>query len=644
MLNRPALFLFLFLFAADSFARDYQRVTPIQVTHDAQKWADKTLKKLSLEEKIGQMFMLRAQAEFLNVASPEYLQLRDQVKRYHVGGLLLTVRAEGPFLYRNQPYEAATFTNMMQQESKLPLIFAADFERGLSMRLQGVSVFPHAMAFGAAGDPAYVADFAQIVAQEARAIGVQWNLSPIADVNSDPANPIINTRSFGEDPQQVGELVAAYIRSARDAGMLTTAKHFPGHGDTETDSHLELARVGGDIHHIETIELPPFRQAIAAGVDSVMVAHVTVPALDPSPDRVASDSPEIIQNVLKGQLGFQGLVVPDAMDMNAFTRLFVGHGGNPFGRLAVEAVKAGNDMVLLPADLDAAYNGLLNAVRSGEISQQRIDESVRKVLLAKAVTGLNKARFVDIEALPKLIATPAHVAFGQLVADAAVTLVRDNGKLLPLRARAAPAQDQGTGAPALAYQPSQEAGKQTLAVIFSDDVRTDSGRAFERELRQRAPDANVVYVDPRIAESMTSQIIPAVDAADRVIAAVYLIPRSGKTVKVQGQLQNTVDLGDAPSALLHQMLARGADKTVVIALGTPYVASNFPEVQNYLCTFSSVTVSEISAVRALFGEIPVRGHLPVTIPNIAVRGQGIQKPAVNTPFPIAPGGPNAQIR
>src|SRR5579859_4094241 len=166
MPTRAALLLFLFIQTISSFARDYQRVAPIQVTHDSEKWADKTLKKLSLEEKIGQMFMLRAQAEFMNIASPEYLQLRDQVKRYHVGGLLLTVRAEGPFLYRNQPYEAATFTNLMQQESKLPLIFAADFERGLSMRLQGVSVFPHAMAFGAAGDPAYVADFAQIVAQE----------------------------------------------------------------------------------------------------------------------------------------------------------------------------------------------------------------------------------------------------------------------------------------------------------------------------------------------------------------------------------------------------------------------------------------------------------------------------------------------
>src|SRR5439155_9646469 len=251
---------------------------------------------------------------------------------YNIGGLLLTVHSEGPFLYRNQPLEAASFTNRLQQESKFPLLFAADFERGLAMRFIGTTVFPHPMAFGAAGNPQYVSAAAQIVAQEARAIGVQWNFYPIADVNSNPANPIINTRSFGEDPKQVSEMVSAYIRAARDAGMMTTAKHFPGHGDTESDSHLELARVGGDLQHLQSIELPPFQQAIAAGVDSVMVAHVTVPTLDPDPGHVASTSPAVIGNLLKEQLGFKGLVVPDAMDMNALMRLYVGHGANPSGR------------------------------------------------------------------------------------------------------------------------------------------------------------------------------------------------------------------------------------------------------------------------------------------------------------------------
>jgi beta-N-acetylhexosaminidase len=629
--------LLLLLLAIPSCARDFQKPGPLQTTADAQKWADKTLRKLSLEEKIGQMFMMRGRAEFLNVTSPDFLQLRDQIRRYHIGGVLLTVRTDGPFLMRNQPFEAATFTNRLQNESRLPLIFAADFERGLATRLNGATVFPHAMAFGATGNPAYVEGFAQIVAQEARAIGVQWNLFPIADVNSNPANPIINTRSFGEDPKQVSQMVAAYIRAARDAGMMTTAKHFPGHGDTETDSHLELARVGGDRHHLETVELPPFEQAIAAGVDSVMVAHVTVPTLDPDPGHVASTSPAVIENLLKQQLGFKGLVIPDALDMNALMRLFVGHGGNPSGRAAVDAVKAGNDMILIPADLDAAYNGLLGAVRSGEIPESRIDDSVRKILATKAALGLSKARLVDIDALPNIIATPEHVAFGQLVADSAITLVRENGQVLPLK-RTAPAPANGTSEPGLSYKPPAEAGRKVLAVIFSDDVRSDSGRALERELRARVPDANVVYIDPRIAAAMTPQVLQAVDEAQTVIAAVYLIPTAGKAVRVQGTVQNAIGLTEAPANLLRQMLAHAAARTVVVAVGTPYVAAEFPEMQNYLCTFSETSISEFSAVKALFGEIPIRGHLPVTIPNVAQRGAGIEKPPATPPVPPVEGG------
>jgi beta-N-acetylhexosaminidase len=575
------------LLATTCFAKDFQKPGPIQTTADAQKWADKTLRKLSLEEKIGQMFLMRGRAEFLNVTSPDYLQLRDQIRRYHIGGVVLTVRTDGPFLLRNQPFEAATFTNRLQGESRLPLIFAADFERGLCTRLNGATVFPHAMAFGATGNPAYVEGFAQIVAQEARAIGVQWNFYPIADVNSNPANPIINTRSFGEDPKMVSEMVTAYIRAARDAGMMTTAKHFPGHGDTESDSHLQLARVGGDLQHLQNIELPPFEQAIAAGVDSVMVAHVTVPTLDPDPGRVASTSPLVIQDLLKGQLGFKGLVVPDAMDMNALMRLFVGHDANPSARAAVEAVKAGNDMILIPADLDAAYNGLLNAVRSGEITEARIDDSVRKILVIKATLGLAKARLVNIDALPNLIATPEHVAFGQLVADSAITLVRDNGQVLPLKK---PVPANGTSGTALSYQAEQEAGKRVLAVIFSDDVRTDSGRTLERELRARIPDANVIYVDPRIAAGMTPQVMQAVNEAQSVIAAVYLIPTAGKAVRVQGTVQNAIGLADAPADLLRQILANAGPRTVVVAVGTPYVAAEFPEVQTYLCTFSAASI------------------------------------------------------
>src|SRR5580765_5789957 len=256
MLSR-ALCLTLFLcLVTPAFAKDkFSQPGPIQLDHDGDKWAQKTLHKLSLEEKVGQLFMIWVRAEFLNVNSPEYLQLRDSINKYHVGSFAMTVRAEGPFLYRNQPYEAAVLLNRLQQDSKLPLLIAADFERGVSMRLYGATVFPHAMAFGAAGKLDYAEAFGRITAQESRAIGVHWNFFPVADVNSNPVNPVINTRSFGEDPQAVGQMVAAYIKGAHEGGMLAPAKHFPGHGDTATDSHLGVARVNGDMAHLQSIEL-----------------------------------------------------------------------------------------------------------------------------------------------------------------------------------------------------------------------------------------------------------------------------------------------------------------------------------------------------------------------------------------------------
>ena len=608
--------------AVSSAAKEkFQAAGPVHLDRDGEKWAQKTLKKLSLEEKIGQMLMIWCRAEFLNLNSPEYMRMRDTMRKYHIGSFGLTVRVDGGLLMRNQPYEAAMLTNQLQRESELPLIFAADFERGLSMRLYGTTVFPHAMAFGADGNTADAEEFGRISALEARAIGVQWNFFPVADVNSNPANPIINTRAFSEDPQQVGDLVAAYIAGAHKAGMLTTAKHFPGHGDTATDSHLGLAQVDGDLHRIETVELPPFQRAIAAGVDSVMVTHVTIPALEPDPKKVASTSAAVIEDLLKKKMGFQGLVVTDALDMNGLMRLYSGAGGNPSGAAAVAAVKAGEDMVLIPGDIDGAYNGLLNAVRSGEIPQAQIDAAVLKILRAKASVGLNKARLVDVEALDKMVAQPENVAAGQRMADAAVTLVRDNGQVFPLKR--AP---KGTPEPANAYTRVEETRNRVVAVIFSDDVRSEMGRAFERELKARVPDANVFYVDPRIAEGMTSQVMAAVEQAQVVIAPAYVVPTAGKAVQAGSELKNTVSLTGAAAALMSRMIETAAPRLIVIAMGNPYLAGEFPGVQNYLCTFSHATVSELSAVRALFGEIAIRGKLPVTIPSIAQRGSGIERP------------------
>jgi beta-N-acetylhexosaminidase len=625
MLRNLLLIAFLFAavscFAGDKSKERFQRPGSIHIDKAGEKWVDKTLRKMSPEEKVGQLFGIRVNAQFLNDADPIWIQLRDNVGKYHIGSLVMSVPVDGPILLRSQPYVAAELLNRLQRSSKLPLIVAADFERGVSMRLNGTTVFPHAMAFAATGKTENAEAFGRISALEARAIGVHWNFFPDADVNSNPANPIINTRSFGEDPKQVSDFVAAYIRGAHEGGMLVTAKHFPGHGDTATDSHLGLAQVTGDRARLDAVELPPFRRAIEAGVDAVMVAHVTVPALDSDPNRVASTSKAIVDGLLKEEMAFKGIVVTDALDMAGLTRLYA----KDIGRAAVESFEAGNDVLIMPADLDASYRSMLQAVQSGEIDRQRLDQSVRKILELKASLGLNKARLADLSQLSVEIAKPDNVATGQRIADEAITLVRDNGKVIPLQALGT---SFGTRQAALPYQSLTEVSNRLVVVIFSDDLRTDSGRMLERQILARVPDARVIDVDPRSAAGMKAPVVEAVEAAEHVIAAVYVVPTAGKAIRAaDGGLTNTVAMDDAIGSLLNAVLDRAASRTVVLAMGNPYLVQDFPAIQNYVCAFSNATVSETAAVKALFGEIKISGHLPITIPGIASRGEGIERPA-----------------
>jgi beta-N-acetylhexosaminidase len=609
--RRTFYLLIIALFAVSAFAKTKYQPLPVHLDHDGEKWAEKTLHKMSVEEKVGQLFMIWTRAEFLNADSATYLQLRDNMNKYHVGSFAMTVPYEPPFLYKSEPYEAAELLNRLQSHSKFPLLIAADFELGVSNRLRGTTGFPNAMAIGASGQTKYSEDFGRITGEEARAIGVHWNFFPVADVNSNPDNPIINTRSFGGDPEQVSDFVAAYIRGAHSAGMLVTAKHFPGHGDTATDSHLGTAQVTGNRARLDAVELPPFRRAIESGIDSIMVAHVTVPALDPNPNAVATVSPAIVSGLLKQQLHFQGLVITDALDMGALTRLYAAN----LGQEAVDAFKAGNDMLLIPPDLDVAYRGVLAAVHNGEISEARLDESVLKILKTKASLGLHKAKLVDVSALDRTVGTPEHIAEGQQTADAGVTLVRQNHAVLPLK-------KIGTNPAGLPYQNGVEIRNRLIVVIFSDDVRLDAGRVLERQIKSRAQDANVIYTDPGLASVMAPNIISAVQQAEKVVVAVYASPVAGKVVQTNSGARNSVALPDASADLLHRILNAKGQKAAVVAVGNPYLARDFPEVQNYLCTFSAAPVSEVSAAKALFGEMEIRGRLPVTIPGIAARGAG----------------------
>jgi beta-N-acetylhexosaminidase len=622
-----ALILICLIFVPFAFSKDkvqehkLQTVGPVHLDKDGEKWAEKSLKAMTLEQKIGQMFMIWARAEFVNIESPEFLELRETMKRYHVGGFGLSVPFEDGFLFKSEPYEAAMLVNQLQSDSDFPLIIAADFERGLSMRLNGATIFPHAMAFGAAQNPDFARDFGRITAEESRAIGVEWNWFPDADVNSNPANPIINTRSFGEDPQAVAAMVRAYIEGAHAGGMLTTAKHFPGHGDTDTDTHLATARINQNLDHVQNIELVPFKAAIDGGVDAVMVGHLAVPALDPDPNLVATVSPKIVTDLLKHQLNFKGLVVTDALDMNGLTKLF-GYGPDSAGKAAIAAVKAGNDMLLIPSDLAGSYEGLLQAVKRGELSRARIDESVMKILRMKASVGLNKAKLVDIDTMKVTISKPENLSRAQEIADAAVTLVRDNHQVLPLQAKSV-----GTTGPHPTYQKSEDVRGKQLAILMTDDSRSESGRFFEQQIRRRSPEMQTIWIDDRNAAAMSAQVLQAVQQAEKVVVAIYAIPSAGRVKVENGQFKASSDMSDAPAAMVKNVLQQAGARTVVVAMGNPYLAQDFPEVQNYMCTFSNAQVSEESAVKALFGDIAIHGHLPVTIPGIAPRNTGMEAPA-----------------
>jgi beta-N-acetylhexosaminidase len=587
---------------------------PVHLDHKGERWAATTMRKMTTEEKVGQLIMVWAKVQYLNQDSPEMNQLRLDMAKYHVGGFGVTVNVEGTHLIKSEPFEAAALTNELQKASKYPLIFAADFERGLAVRLNGATSFPSAMAFGAAGDKDFARQFGKISAQESRAVGIHWNWFPVADVNSNPANPIINTRSFGEDPAQVGDMVAAYIEGARSEGLITTVKHFPGHGDTDTDSHLSLARVTANLDRLNSVELLPFRKAIAAGVDTVMIGHITVPAIEPDPNTPASVSKRIVTGLLKEQLGFRGLVVTDALDMGALMHAFTGTDAEISGKEAVQAILAGNDMVIIPADLDGAYNGLLTAVRNGALPQKRIDESVLKVLRLKASVGLNLDRYVNLADVSRDVGKPANIAVAQTISDHAITLATDKHNIVPLHV---PSSTTTAG-------PSS-----VVAAVFTDDARgSEGGRAFVAQLRRRVPGATIFYIDNSTSEGVAQDLLAAVANASTVIAVAEAFPSAGRMMRGAALQKGSAGLDHGATALLSSIVKTAGAKTVVVAFGNPYVGSDIPGISTYICTFSNTSDSGNSLVSALFGENAIHGKLPVTIPGIAKIGSGLDRDAL----------------
>src|ERR1700738_3743661 len=337
-------------------------------------WVETTLRKMTLDEKVGQVIFATYHGSFTPTDSAAYRQMMHNVEALHVGGFINVTQGSPLGIVKSQAYPTAVLNNQLQAKSKLPLLVGADFERGTAMRLDEGTSFPTAMALAAGGETKDAYTMGKVTAQESRAVGVHWIYAPVADVNNNPANPIINTRSFGENPEQVAQFVTEFIRGVQENGGLATAKHFPGHGDTAADSHIDLPVIHADRERLDKLELVPFRAAIRAGVSSIMTGHLSVPSLEPDANTPATLSSKILTDMLRKELGFRGLVVTDAMDMGGITVRYAP------GEAAVRAFLAGADALLMPPVPEAAFEALRAAVKSKRVSRERLDASVRRIL------------------------------------------------------------------------------------------------------------------------------------------------------------------------------------------------------------------------------------------------------------------------
>ena len=563
---------------------------------DTKKTVDKTspgvrqsVRSMTLRDKVAQLIIMPIYGEPAHTRSAEFRRYQHYIRDLHVGGIIVTGHSLNGGVRNAEPYAMAALINRLQKMSKVPLLVAADFERGASMRVNSTTPWPHSMAFAAAKDLAGVTEEGAETARDARALGVNWLFAPVADVNNNPDNPIINIRSFGEDPAEVASFVQAYITGAhsdRRNPVLVTAKHFPGHGDTAEDSHLGLARLDADRDRIESVELEPFRGAIAAGADAIMTAHLAVPALEPE-NEPATVSSKIVTGVLRDELGFHGIVVTDAMDMQGLAAMF------DTAEASVRAIEAGADVLLMPKRAEDAIQGVVTAVQKGRISRKRLDESVAKVLAAKTRLGLSRKKLVNLEDIADVVDSPESEERAQQVADHAVTLVKDSSDSVPLR-----------------HQES------TCLIALTEGRRSQQGLRLIEEVKKRGPGVAFTVLDPGTSKTDLDQVIEKTAGCSQIVVAAY--------VAVSAYRGNVALAGGYPDFL--NSLIAGKVSVILAALGNPYLVRSFPNAGAYLTTFSPTPTSETALAKALFGEIAIGGRLPVTIPGVAKYGDGIQVP------------------
>jgi beta-N-acetylhexosaminidase len=572
---------------ASSAGNTVESATRVQPT-----WADSVLATLTLRQKAAQLVWPFSLGDYVPEDSPAWRQVAGWITEQQVGGFIISV---------GSPLEIAGKLNRMQGLSNVPLIFGADYETGAGMRVRGgyflpnaidlggATVFPPEMAMGATGDPSLAYAQGKATAIEARAIGVQMDFTPVLDVNNNPGNPVINTRSYGEDPLQVGKFGAAMVRGLQDNGMIATGKHFPGHGDTETNSHLALPVVNVSRERLESVELVPFKAAVASGIGAIMSFHGVMPALDSS-GVPATLSHNVMTGVLRGELGFNGIIISDAMDMKGG---LIQYG---LAEAVKRAIAAGLDVILQPSDVIQAIDAIVAGVKEGRYSEARLDQSVLRVLKAKEKLGLGARRTVDLSAIPRVVGDSSKLALARTIAERSITLVRDSLKQIPL---------------------GQSAALRVLSITVASKTDLGAGLGFNAQLRAQYPNLRSEFIATQDPGVNYDRMRAAADSADVTIVSSYV-----------GQIWDATSLSVPGSftALIDDLIAK-KHSPIVVSFGNPYLLQQLPRIPAYLVAWGGSPASQSAAARALMGSIAISGHLPISIPPFVSRGTGLQLPA-----------------
>ena len=551
-------------------------------------WVERTLASLTLRERAGQMVNVWVLGDYSNNRDSAFAEVLRWIKNDHVGGVTMSL---------GSPIEVAEKINAMQRASRVPLMFGSDLEPNLGrleggvfthylMDAGGATVFPNAMAIAATGRVSDAYDVGHAIAEEAKAVGILMNFAPVVDVNNNPANPVINTRSFGEDPKRVALLAAAFVRGTQAAGVMSTIKHFPGHGDTDVDSHANMPIVNASAARLDSVELVPFAASIGAGAGMVMTAHIALPAVQGDSVTPATLAPKIITGLLRNQLHFTGLAITDAMTMGGIGK------GYTTEESSVLAVQSGADVLLKPTDPTKAVDALVAAVERGAISRARIDSAVRKVLALKVRTGVAFHPLVALDSLRDVVGSPEHRAIAADIANRSVTLLRDNARLI---------DTTRTRTVLIQYMPETElrAGK-----VFAADVRALAGAAQTR----------VFKIEPSTSLATLDSIASVANGAGRVIVATYVRRIEGEgRFAVPEFIANWIDTLST------------RERVIVVSLGNPYLIRQFPRVGTYLTTYGVADVLEHAGARAAMGRAPITGTVPVSLPGFFKRGDGIQR-------------------